>query len=536
MMSNDGTVLNSMTVLAQNESLPFLNSQERLDAYNLIIAGCSHVWSKGELQVEGAQKMLDALIPLTQKDPNFLAHLLSYAMTKTDNKDLQSFATLANSLSKADGKPFSPGSKYLKPNLRYISAAALHKMDIQMALRVLQLINRKYGVQDLLPEANHFPQAMVTAFKNYLKYREANLDIVRGAKEAGLGNKLVKIYKGVRMNPSDEVAAILKWAQKGKDIKFEDSKFKEFATMTDLEIAEKIRKEKLSPLGIVSALPRQMSPVVAVALLEQCTGNLAVILRRLFDEAGVLSDPEVLKLYESKVKTAKTALDRAKTLSDGASAAVKEVLANARSEQRKTATAGVGKIYLHLDLSASMDAVLRFAVERGAIIAECVNNPRENFRWGRFSTRGQELELPDEFVADAFAAKLFNEVTGGSTDCFALYENARNFGAEVDVFVTDQGHNVGNMEAKIRQYHEQHPEVAKPKVVVIVNYGTYRDRIVQNAFESNGIPVSVLAPETLTESALVTQAVRTAMLGPVQIVDEIMDTPLLELPEYYFTL
>lgn len=523
-----------MTVLANNESLPFLSSEERLKAYQIIIDGCSHVWSKGELQAEGAQKMLDALIPLTQADPYFLAHLTAYAMKKTNNKDLQSFAVLANSLSSADGQPFSPGSKYMKPNLRYVSAAALHMMDIQMASRVLKLIDRKFAAGDL-KEAVHFPTFMVTAFKKYLKYRESNLDIVRGLKEAGLGQKYIQMYKGIHENPSDEVAAILKWNQKDRKITFEESKFKVFETMTDLQIAEEIRAKKLNALGVVNNLPRAVSPVVAVAILEQASGNQAVILRRMFEEAGVLSDPEVLKLYSEKVATAKTALDRAETLSVDASDAVKQVLKDARSEQRKAATAGLGKIYLHLDLSASMGRVLAFAMERGAIMAECVNDPVNNFRWGIFSNRGEELPLPKEFVADAFAAELFGKTVGGATDVFANYAKSREFGAEVDVFVTDQGHNVGVLFDKIREYHVLHPEHPKPRSVVIVNFITSENRgQVKDAFERNEIPVSVLEPDKLTESALVIEAVKTALKGPVAVIDEIMECELLKLPDYYY--
>jgi len=49
------------------------------------------------------------------------------------------------------------------------------------------------------------------------------------------------------------------------------------------EDAEKIRKEKLPPTGVIGALPDKISPVIAVSILEQASGNQAVILRELFD-------------------------------------------------------------------------------------------------------------------------------------------------------------------------------------------------------------------------------------------------------------
>ena len=93
-------------VLVKSETLPYLSNEERLKAYQLLIDGCSHIYSKGKIQTDKALQVLDSLIPLTQKDPLFLAHLTSYVLSKTDNKDLEVFTTYVNSLSSADGTRF----------------------------------------------------------------------------------------------------------------------------------------------------------------------------------------------------------------------------------------------------------------------------------------------------------------------------------------------------------------------------------------------------------------------------------------------
>src|SRR5258708_22390577 len=106
----------------ENPTLPYLSNKERLDVYNLLLTAAQHLWSKNKLQAEKMIDVLHALVPLTQKDPYFLAHLTSYVMTNPSmnlNKDLKVTAIHINSLSSADGMPFSPGSKYMKPNLRY---------------------------------------------------------------------------------------------------------------------------------------------------------------------------------------------------------------------------------------------------------------------------------------------------------------------------------------------------------------------------------------------------------------------------------
>ena len=535
------------------EGLSFLSSEQRLQVYQIIVNGCAHLWSKGRLQdgrtyVENGETkttedkvtpVLNVLIPLIQTDPYFLAHLTSYAIDKLKTKDLHVFLTFVSALSTADGLPFSPGSKYKKPNLRYVAAAALHKLDPKLALRVAELSSKKFEVSGYLRYGRHGSQMLVTAIKKYLKYRETNLDIIRGIKKAGLGKVYKNLYRSVHMAPSDEAAAILRWQQKNHEIVFANALI-DFKGLTDLQIAEKIRKEKINIRGAISGLgeiKKKVSPVVAIALLEQANGNDAVILQNMFRDLGLLNDAEVLKLFEEKIKTASTALDRAETLSKEANEEIKKIVASARSESNKSQTAGLGKVYLHLDDSGSMSSVRDFAMKRGAIIAECVNNPRENFKWGLFGSYGVDLPLPDEFERDAFSAVLFGRNAGSSTDCFALYAEARKFGAEVDFFVSDQDHTDGNLKLKIEGFHKKNPQYVKPRVCVVVDFGRSGMRgTLSQAYLDNEIPVVILDRETLTESALVVQTIVAAMKGPVAIIDEIMAHPLLTLPPYYYAV
>ena len=537
----------------ESPQLPYLSSSLRLSVYQQIVGGCSHLWSKGiiqngqiverkrkgqdgeieiveEQQDQRLQPVLQTLVKLSQEDPYFLAHLVSWAI-KRPSKDLKVLTTYANSLSVADGTPFSAGSKYFKPNLRYVSAASVQELPPKLALRIAQLGSLKFSVPELINEASHFPTSLKTALRKYILFREANLNIVRGIKKAGLGNTYMTLYRVLRMAPSDEAAAALRWNQRDRKISFEEDPF-DFKGLKDIEIAEKIRKDRLPALGVLSVLDK-LSPVIAVALLEQVTGNQAVILCKMFEDQGILEDEEVMNLYKEKIKGAKIALDRVASFSKDTSKAISRTLKEARSKTRKKEMEDLGKVYLHLDFSGSMDTVLQFAIDRGSILAECVNNPKERFRWGIFGSAGEELPLPDEFVADAFASALFGRTTMGSTDAFALYGTAREFGAEVDVFVSDQEHNVGNLELKIRNYHESN-ELPKPKACVVVAFPG--EDVIKQAYEANGIPVAILKPDTLVDAALVVTAVKEAMKGPMAVIDEILETPLLELPAWYYTI
>lgn len=514
------------------QELSFLSNEERLNVYNLLTEGCTHVWSKKKLQEQKLQTALNIFIPLTQLDPYFLAHLTSYLVEKTKVEDFILLSIYANSLSSADGQAFSPDSKYKKPNLRYVSWAALQKLSPIQAVRLMEISRNKFSVANHLNLGQHFPTTLKKAFQKYLKYREANLSVLRGIRKAGLADKYKTLYENLRLIPSDEAASILRIKIRGRNISFEDSLF-DFKDKTDLEIAEMIRKNKLPVLSTIGALPK-MSPVVAVALLEQASGDQAVILRKVFEDAGVLKDKEVLKLYEEKILTAKTALDRVEKFQKQTNEDIARLLKTARATVRKEQVGDIGKIYMMIDASGSMDSAIKFAMQKASIFAECVNNPRENFRWGMFDTRGEELPLPEEFVQDAFKAVLFGRRFGGGTDIAALYRPAREFGADVDVIVSDGEHNSGYLNQILKNVHNQNPNFSKPKACVFINFGA--PRLVEEAYNGIGVPVAIVNPSSLESSAGVTDAVRLALKGPMQVIEDIMDHPLLELPKWYYSI
>lgn len=534
-------------------SLSYLNDNDRLKAYEILTKGCIHLWSKGKLQIDRLKLVVDTFINLADKDPYFLAHLTSYIMTKMDSKDLKVVSVFINSLSDADGTPFlidetgkiqEEGNSYInkgdrvfrlsdikKPNLRQISQAGLLMLEPKLALRVIQLANIKLALGERYKEATHFQKHMKTALRKYLKYRENHLPMVRGIKENGLRKVLMNLYRLSRITPSDEVAEILRWDQKdGREIKKENPL--SFDNMKDIDIAKKIRDEKINPIIALGILPDKISPVIAVAVLEQTTGNQAIILHSLFEKQGLLKHDEISSLFEQKIKKAGDALDRVERMNTKVSTQVEKALKKAKSEKRKEEFGEIGKIYVHLDISPSMQGAIEFAKQKGAIIAECVKNPKENFYWGAFHRNGFELKKPEVFTQDGFMQILYGvNCSGGSTNVMACYEQARSLGCDVDIFITDQGHNCGDIGKYIDKF-------GKPRVAVIVHfdsleYPTGKEGPLYKTLISHEIPTSIIEPDLLTESALVVQTIKTAVVGAVAIIDEIMATPLLKLPKWW---
>jgi hypothetical protein len=181
-----------------------------------------------------------------------------------------------------------------------------------------------------------------------------------------------------------------------------------------------------------------------------------------------------------------------------------------------------------------MDSAIAFAKDRASIIAECVENPEKNFGWGAFSTSATSLPIPKNFRKEGFHAALYGITTGGGTDCFSCYKKAREFGADIDVFVTDQGHNAGDFGGMVKKFHTNNPGIPKPRAVMIVHFltGDSSSRV-EDGFKANGVPVVVMSPESVKESALVAQSIAVALHGEMATIDEIMETPLPSLPKWW---
>ena len=520
-------------VVAAQDELSFLPDSTRLELYEQLIQGCTHVWSKNKLQETVLDQMLKVFMRLAEEDPMFLAHFTSYAMTKLDSKDLKVLSVFANFLSDADGSQFSPNSKYRKPNWRVVSQAALQMRDFdaKMVNRIFTLANRKkvLGSGIRFKEGTHVPKVLKTAIRKYLRFREQHPSILKGVRKVGLGNVYKQLYRNARIAPSIDAASLLGWKQKDGRTIAKTSVF-DFKNLSDLEIAEKIRRDKLSPTGVLGALPRKLTPVVAAAILEQSTGDQAVILRSSFDEQGLLKNAEVMKVFKEKISTAKTALDRVTRINTDVDASVTDALKHARSDKRKQDVGDLGKIFVHVDKSSSLTAAIATVIDMGAIFAEAVTNPRENFGWGLYHNYGKRMELPETFEADAFRALLYNVRPEGCTNAMALYPQALSEGFKTHVFITDGEHNQGDIDIMMAQAHAQH---GKPSSVIIVRVGNSWHRDLENAFKHAGVPCVVVTPNALTQSALVSQTIKTAIKGQSAVIDEIMATPLLKLPDWW---
>jgi hypothetical protein len=517
--------------------VPEWTDDKRLQVYKTLTSACTHLYSKGKLQRDKFDAASKIFADLAKHDPYFMAHYAAY-VARSDSKDQKVLGVFWNALNDADGQPFFKGSTANKPNLRQVSGAILQQFDPHLACRIMELCLLKFGVPGILNESRHFPNSLRNAFVKYLRYREENIEMLRGARRSGMANVLRSMYRYARIAPSDAAAAALKWGKQKDGRRIKDEELPNFAGISSKEIAEKIIDSKISPVVACTVIPKnKMTASVAKALLTNCTGNQAIILYRMFSRNGYLEVKEIKDLFGEKVKTSTTAVDRLDTLTRDAAEEDKKEYAEARSSSRKKATrdVSIGKLFMSIDKSGSMHSAIEYAKECGAIFAECVNDPANNFGWGLFDSSARPLKVPSKFTKEAFHQALYGQGSGGGTDCIALYKNARALGAEVDVYLTDQGHYAGAITKRINEYHEKNPSIPRPKAAIIVHFtNNYLPATtLEDGLRSAGIPVTVIKPESLKESALVAQSVRTALVGELAIIDEIMETPLPSLPRWW---
>lgn len=515
------------------------SDDKRLSIYEFITSACTHVYSKGKLQEDKFMEMAKIFADLAVNDPLFMSQLTAWAMNQ-DHKDLKVLCVFFNSLSVADGEPFFPGSKKNKTNLRKYSAYALQELPPHLAVRVIQLARKKFGVDGLLNESYHFPTFLQKAGTKYLRFREDNISALESLKKSGNSNTMQEMYKLLRIGPSDNVVQVLGWNQKDGRRRDKDSYYPDFKTMTSKEIADVISEKNIGGLVALSLVPKnKITANVAKAILNNLSGNQTVIVQKWFSDNGFMDVQAINDLFKKNMKSVTTVVDRMDEAFKEADEEDKKEFAQIRSQKRKeqAKTKSIGKIFLHIDASSSMSSAINFAKENAALIAECVDNPTENFNWGLFNANGRLKKIPDSFTKEDFYEALELERAGGMTDCIALYGASRKFGADVDVYITDQGHNGGSIKTRISDFHEQHPDLPKPKAAIIIDYSNNRSAMYRSQLEdgliNSGIPVSIIQPGTFKQSALIADSVRNAMKGKLAIIDEIMEAKLPQKPHWW---
>jgi len=499
-----------------------LQPDERLKVFRLLIRANVHCFSKGKYQEVTGQEILENLFVLAKTDSFFLAHLVS---RRENTKDLQVLSTIAQFHTDADGKPFSQGSEFNKPDLIPVAQASILQIDPKLAHRALWLMSQKFSNFRLSKDGDRFlSRPARRAFGKYLKYREINISVMKKAVETGLSRYFKDMYRLLHLVPSNEAAQILRWKQKDGSLVIEKT-VNLFDGLTPQQIAKKIIDDQIPFQKAISQIGN-MTPAIGQALVSVASVRQLVIYTSTWEELGLFNNPDFVSLYQEKTSQVGDQTDRIDA-SRLKSTKAKEIVAEAKSEQRKTTLSyaleelGIRKIRIHIDLSGSMYESKQIACKAAAKFAEMIPKPQENLEWGYFNDKGYKLNLPTKLTEDAFMASIYAINCGGSTDTIALYDGNK----DLEVWITDGDHNIGSLSRLNKVTNHSYK-------AVVIKAGSYNYTF--NRQLSEYIPqVIVIEPKVLDESNKVVEAIAVAIKGETVIIDEIMNNKLLELPRWF---
>ena len=499
-----------MTIEQQNDY--------RLSVYQQIVAGCKHLYSKSKLQVNVFQDLMSVLYPASQGDALFVVKLAAYMADKSKNqdRDLRLLSIYANALNVCDGQPVRAGSQVRKPNYRKVSGFLLDALDPKYFYRLASLQTVKWKTEPEAPEASHFPGSFRRAMRRYLETMP--IWMLKRHVEAGYKRWLKDAYRLLHTSPDKhfnpkEVYSLLNWKPKGvRDWQIEREVLS-FAGMDDDLIVERIVAEKIQFQKVMSALDRQPTPEMLAAVLENglIKPNQALINQKLFYDSGLLEDQKYLKMFQELVTQA-TIVDRVTELTKNMEPEDREFFRKLKAEKRREQfkEAGIGRICLAIDISSSMYGAIELAKRTAATVAEIVGDP-QNFVWGVFNTRWQELNIYPETEDHAIAA-LTGISPSGMTDLSRpLTMVQRSKPVDVFIYVTDGQQTTGFCDIS---------NIPKP-VVVNVRVGWDGARWLQ-WLDRNGIDHVEIKPEVLQQKALVVETLKRAVKGKYAIIDEIM--------------
>ncbi len=491
----------------------------RLSIYNQIVKGCKHLYSKSKLQVDVFQDLMSVLYPASQGDVLFLVKLAAYMADRNKNqdKDLRLLSIYANALSVCDGQPVRPGSQVRKPNYRKVSGLLLDALDPKYFYRLASLQTVKWRTEPELPEASHFPGSLRRAMQRYLETMP--LWMLKRHVEAGYKHWLRGAYRLLHTSPDKhfnpkEVYSLLNWKPKGERDWQIEKEVLSFAGLTDDQIAEKITSEKIPFHKAISALDREPSPIILAVFLENSLvkPNQALINQKLFYDSGLLEDEKYFNVFQDLVSQA-TVIDRVAELTKNMESEDKEFFRKLKAEKRREQfkEADIGRICLAIDVSLSMEYAIDLAKRTAAVIAEIVGNS-ENFIWGVFNTRWQELTIFPKTEDHAVAALTGISVSGMTDLSEPLVVVQRSEKpADVFIYITDGQQTVGFKD--ISDLHK--PVVVNVKV-------SWHDTRWLEWLDRNGIDHVEVDAEVFQQKALIVETLKRAVRGKYAIIDEIM--------------
>lgn len=526
------------------------------------------------LFVPAAADLYGRLLDIYRLNADLMAHFASYALTKSDWRDLKVATAALMLVQPHSGQPIrdEDGSvgfhdddyrRIGEAMLLYYERRSTRMMTPKAILRVAELLetpqiaelNRIAGFAD--PASGKAPLGRwPRAATKWLEFRELNPPMLEGLVRAGYKETIKNIARKVGYKPqSDRFFAILGWKQKQapeghRTLGLEGlelHKRERFDGLSEAEICEAIVTQRLAYKEVVGRLPSDLglTPAIMVALLPSLSDRDLRQLTPTLEELGLMADREIRAAWEKAIDAAtdQRGLNIAKNVR---SKDIRDKLeASSDRAAQKAVDEAMGEQDIHvmflIDTSGSMQGALEKSVE--ALTRILAGFPPEKLHVASFDTMGT-VHRPKAPTRAAVKHMLSSVSVGGGTmhisGLLALHRAGVRIpeGAKLVVIVVgDEAGEAGDRFAAA--FEECGYRVSA--LALILNVAYSRGRTVTEAARALQVPFSTVSIDQFDDPYQVTRVLQTLLEAPVPTgapggtttsgwVDRVMATPLLELP------
>jgi Mg-chelatase subunit ChlD len=304
---------------------------------------------------------------------------------------------------------------------------------------------------------------------------------------------------------------------------------KVIAQMSDpVDRARELARHKF-PLVTFTSLVGEWTPPTIAAAIMVMSPQEALNARKWVEKTGLLSDPEVRDLYQSKIKgaTKSAATIRGRKSAKGSDAQVEAVLKEVEQKAVDKDAPIKGVVGLAIDKSGSMATCIEFGKAIAVrIAARCVDGLYVSV----FDSHAREVVLPGTRVDEvelAFSRIISGGMTSISRGVQLLHEKHN---PDRYVIVTDEGENRG---PTLAEYFAQNADLSDKQFVFVsiadlAWRGTMSD-LASTRLERAGANVTRF--EAGSEDFYILDQVASAMAGePIKsIIDLILETELVRI-------
>lgn len=530
---------------------------------------------KPGLFVPAAVALYERLLEIYKLNPELMAHFASYALTKTEWRDLKVACAALMLVQGRSGQPVrEPDGKvaFHDDDYRAIGEAMILHYEKKSAamltpkavLRVAELLetpeiaalNRKAGFGD--PASKKPPLGRWrSAATRWLSVREKNPALLEGLVKAGFKETLKKTARKVGYKPESQAFfELLNWKQKqaegghrtvGLSGTLALKKRERFDGLSEAEICEAIETQKLTYKEVVGRLPKDvgLTPAIMVALLPSLSDKDLRMLTPTLEELGLMAEPAIRQRWEEAVAKAtdQRALNIAKNVR---SKELREKLEEASDNAAKTAVAKATaeqdlRVMFLIDKSGSMQGAIEQSKE--ALSRILAGFPLERLHVATFDTMGTVLK-PKAASRAAVQHMLGPIQAGGGTTHAAGVRALHAAGMKVPagaklivIVVGDEAGEAGDQFAKV--FRECGYTVAAMAMLVSVAGNAARGNTVRTCARMLQVPFSEVQVESFADPYQVPRVLSTLLEAPVPTggpavsgwVEKVMQTPLLTPPK-----